>query len=56
MKMIRTEEAADMLGLKPSTLKHWRCRPPKDGGPPYRRIGRLVKYEEAELREWARRQ
>lgn len=45
-------EAATLLGVKPQTMRQWRCRPPKGGAPPHYRIGRLVRYDREELLAW----
>lgn len=49
-RLLDTEKAAEILGLKPSTLDGWRCR---GGGPPYLKLGAAVRYVESELLEWA---
>lgn len=41
--------AAAFLGLKPATLEIWRCR---GEGPPFIKVGRVVRYSVADLREW----
>jgi predicted DNA-binding transcriptional regulator AlpA len=42
--------AAEIVGLKPATLKKYRMR---GGGPPYVRYGRrAVRYRVADLRAW----
>ena len=52
-EMLTTEEAAQFLGLCKETLATWRCRPPKDGGPPFVRLSaRCIRYNRAELIEW----
>jgi len=52
-KLIRTPEAADLLGVKPATLKIWRYR---GTGPPYHRIGSgstsPVAYLVSDLMAW----
>jgi uncharacterized protein YjcR len=40
---------ARVLGVSPRTLEAWRAR---DGGPPYVRIGALVRYAQADLERW----
>ena len=45
-KFYETTEAAEFLGLKPTTLEAWRVR---GGKLPYLKIGRLVKYAESDL-------
>lgn len=46
IKLVTTTEAAEVLGVKTNTLEGWRVR---GEGPPYRKIGRLVKYVESDL-------
>lgn len=41
-----SDQAADYLGLKRTTLEAWRCR---GGGPKFVKLGRLVKYRRADL-------
>ena len=41
-----SEQAANYLGLKRTTLEAWRCR---GGGPKFVKLGRLVKYRQADL-------
>lgn len=41
-----SDQAADYLGLKRTTLEAWRCR---GGGPRFIKLGRLVKYRRADL-------
>lgn len=43
---IRTEEAAEVLGVKKSTLEAWRCR---GGGPTFLKIGKCVRYRTSDL-------
>lgn len=47
--------AAAFLGVKPGTLEIWRT---KREGPPFLKIGKVVRYSVADLREYleARRQ
>lgn len=46
-KLLTTEQAASLLGLKPSTLETWRSR---GGGPPFVRIGkRAARYSLEDL-------
>lgn len=50
-RLIREEEAAEMLGVSVRTLQAWRYR---GGGPPYVRISsRCVRYNHATLSQWA---
>jgi predicted DNA-binding transcriptional regulator AlpA len=39
-------QAAALLGLKPQTLRNWRGQ---SKGPPYRKIGRAIRYDFNEL-------
>lgn len=41
-----SDQAAEYLGLKRSTLEAWRCR---GGGPKFVKMGRLVKYRFIDL-------
>lgn len=47
LKMLRTEEAAKVLGVTKSTLESWRCR----GGVelPFVQYGRAIRYREEDL-------
>lgn len=47
--LLRTPEAARLLGLRPNTLEIWRV---SGRGPAYHKVGRAVRYVEAELLEW----
>lgn len=49
-KFLSVEEAAHYLGLKRSTLDHYRW---VGGGPRYRKHGGRVKYTQAELDRWS---
>lgn len=48
----RTREAAAFLGLAPKTLEFWRVR---GTGPRYRKLGRVVVYDERDLEEFLER-
>lgn len=48
-KLYSTPEAAEFLLVQPCTLEAWRCR---GGGPFYLKIGRGVRYTEADLLEF----
>ncbi len=50
MTYITTSEAAKILGLSQKTLEKLRV---VGGGPRYRKLGRSVRYFEADLFEWA---
>jgi excisionase family DNA binding protein len=43
---LNTEQAADYLGLSKQQLHTWRCH---GEGPPYIKLGRLVRYRRADL-------
>jgi len=45
-------DAANYLGVKRSTLDHYRC---EGRGPKYRKHGWRVLYERAELDRWSKR-
>ncbi len=47
--MLDTTGAAAFLGLARRTLEIWRC---KKKGPPYFKVGSLVRYRRADLQEW----
>lgn len=49
--LLTEAQAAEFLGLSPSSLEKLRR---KSRGPVARRIGRLVRYRQADLDEWAR--
>jgi predicted DNA-binding transcriptional regulator AlpA len=51
---LKTEQAAEYLGLKKATLEFYRSR---GGGPRFLKLGgtRAVRYLRADLDEWARR-
>jgi len=38
-----------ILGVQVKTLQAWRCR---GGGPPFIRVGRLVRYRPADIENW----
>ena len=47
--LINTVETAELLGLRPTTLELWRVA---GRGPSYRKVGRAVRYVEAEVLQW----
>lgn len=50
MKLITTQEAADMMGRKPSTLRAWRCA---KIGPPFTRLTKQsVLYDERDIQKY----
>jgi excisionase family DNA binding protein len=48
--LLRTEEAAQLLGFSPRALEAWRCR---GGSPRYLRAGRSIRYSRSDLHAWA---
>jgi predicted DNA-binding transcriptional regulator AlpA len=49
MKLLTNGETASLIGLKSSTLEVWRWQ---GKGPPYCKIGRLVRYAECDVLVW----
>jgi hypothetical protein len=49
MRLLDTHQTARLLDIKPKTLEVWRWR---GFGPAFRKIGHLVRYEEAEVLAW----
>lgn len=50
-KWINTDEAADYLGVKATTIREWIK---KNNGIPAHKIGRLWKFKKDELDEWVK--
>jgi hypothetical protein len=48
--LLSTDEAAEFLGLSPSTLAKWRVT---GMGPPFQALGRRCLYDPEALRRWA---
>jgi len=48
--LLDTEQAAAHIGVTPRTLEVWRCV--KRHTIPYIKVGRLVKYRQADLDAW----
>jgi len=44
-----SDQAAEYLGLKRTTLEAWRCR---GGGPRFAKLGRAVRYRKTDLDDW----
>lgn len=44
-----TEQVSNMLGVQPNTLEIWRHR---GIGPPFVKMGRLVRYKSSDLDRW----
>ena len=52
-RYLSTEQAAERIGVSPSTLRGWR----RQGvGPAYRKHGKLAKYDVRDLDEWSEAQ
>lgn len=46
-ELLRTDEAAEILDMKPTTLEAWRCR---GGGPVFLKLGKkAVRYRRGDL-------
>lgn len=54
LRMFTEEQVADMLQISLSQLRKWRMKKHEGrrSGPPFRKIGRLVRYPEAALRAY----
>jgi predicted DNA-binding transcriptional regulator AlpA len=52
MRLLRELEAAKLLSVAPGTMRNWRL---KRRGPPYYKVGRLIRYSEAEVLWFAER-
>lgn len=48
--LLTPEATADLLGVSVDTLSDWRCS--RVQGPRYVKVGRLVRYQECDIREW----
>ncbi|MBB3230955.1 helix-turn-helix domain-containing protein [Halomonas stenophila] len=53
MKLLTTQQAAEFLGLSPNTVNQWRYL---KRGPRFRKIGKNVRYAEADLLEFLEKQ
>jgi excisionase family DNA binding protein len=47
--LLTEQQAADLLQVSTRTLQAWRCG---RIGPPFSRIGRLIRYRRSELLAW----
>jgi predicted DNA-binding transcriptional regulator AlpA len=55
--LLDEQEAANFLSINVRTLQAWRStRPPKNGSPPFAKIGRLVRYRRSDLLAWVEKQ
>ena len=52
-RLLTSDEAADLLRLRPATLRAWRCR---GAGPPYHKVGDRVRYSRRDLDAWLAKQ
>ena len=48
--LLRSDEAAGILNVKPTTLERWRMT---GGGPPYLKLGKVVRYRRSDLEAFA---
>lgn len=48
-KLLSTEEAAALIGIKPGTLAIWRTT---GKSPRFIKVGKLVRYHERDIIEW----
>ncbi len=48
-KLMTEEQVADLLGFAPKTLANQRCR---GEGPPFLKLGRLVRYDPEDVTLW----
>jgi hypothetical protein len=52
-QFLTTKEAAAILGVRPNTMAQWRCA---GYGPPWYRVGPLVRYVAEEITDWVKAQ
>jgi predicted DNA-binding transcriptional regulator AlpA len=50
-ELIAPSQTAEETGLSEHTLAIYRCR---GNGPPYYKIGKFVRYDREEVRQWMR--
>lgn len=48
-RLLTETEVAEIIGVKPATLRNWRCQ---NRGPVGRKIGSNVRYTEDAVAEW----
>ena len=51
--LLTTSETAERLGIRSELLAQWRYQ---NTGPPFHRLGRLVRYDPAQLAAWVEEQ
>lgn len=49
-QLMTPAEVAEWLRVPVATLTEWRYR--RRGGPPYVRLGRLIRYDRADVQAW----
>jgi excisionase family DNA binding protein len=49
--LLDQDRVAEQLGVRSKTLEAWRSR---GGGPPFVRVGRLVRYRSSAVESWIR--
>ena len=49
IRLLNNAQTAAHIGVRPNTLEIWRIQ---GKGPAYRKVGRLVRYVEAEVLSW----
>ena len=52
-RLVPAKEAAEYLGVAPGTLTQWRYK--GFGGPPWVKVGRVVRYRMTDLEAWIER-
>lgn len=53
MRWLTPSQVSEKTGFAEKTLANWRSM---NVGPPWRKIGRLVRYDEVEVERWMREQ
>jgi len=51
-RLLTNDALAERLHVHPNTTEHWRL---KGEGPPWIRVGRLVRYRPEDVEEWLTR-
>jgi predicted DNA-binding transcriptional regulator AlpA len=52
-RLLTEAEVAELIGVKPATLRNWRCQ---NRGPVGRKIGSNVRYPESAVADWLEKQ